>query len=138
MAGKPKIGFVCLKDGAVEPKQEGSVLRISALERTRIWKNAPNDVRTGISIKIPVGYVGLVHGEVELYKGVVITTKRIEPGCSDEIILIANNIGNEDDVYLNSGDKIAGIMLQKSEEFDVEKTANHGSGPSGGGGGTDR
>jgi dUTPase len=121
MIDNEKIGFELLEVGAKEPKYNGSILRIFSKEKVRVCLHTANIIKTGISIKIPEGYVGMIHGRVKIEKGIVIETGIIDSAYSAEIKLVTTNIGNNDELFLEEGEEIAGIILQMPERLDLEE-----------------
>lgn len=100
-------------------------------------------VRTGISVEIPHGYVGLVHPRSGLAAkhgvSVVNTPGTIDAGYRGEIMVIMINHGPEHVAFM-PGDRIAQLVIQKVElpEFEwadeLSETARgtNGFGSSGG------
>jgi dUTP pyrophosphatase len=76
-------------------------------------------ISTGLSIAIPVGYVGLVHPRsgLALKHGIsmVNTPGTIDAGYRGEIKVILINHDESNDFEINRGDRIAQLVVQKVE-----------------------
>ncbi len=86
----------------------------------------PGEVRgipTGIAMAIPSGFVGLIWGKSGLAVKAGIDTLGgvIDAQYRGEIIVIVANLGS-DSYRVEKGSKIAQILIQKVELFEVEET----------------
>lgn len=73
-------------------------------------------IKTGISVKIPKGYVGLVwpRSGLSVTKGVDILAGVIDSSYRGEIGIVLLNTGY-DDVMISKGDRIAQLLIQPIE-----------------------
>lgn len=78
-------------------------------------------VRTGIAVAIPYGYVGLVHPRSGLAAKHAVTVVNspgtIDAGYRGEIVVLLINHGDET-VTIDTGDRIAQLLIQKVEVAD--------------------
>ena len=96
-----------------------------ALEGTIIDKHSHKLIKTGISMAIPEGYVGLIwprsgmaykHG-IDVFAGVIDSSYRGDVG----VILYNSQYSNYN---IEKGDRIAQIIFQKIEDFDLNLVEN--------------
>ena len=96
-----------------------------ALEGTIIDKHSHKLIKTGISMQIPEGYVGLIwprsgmaykHG-IDVFAGVIDSSYRGDVG----VILYNSQYSNYN---IEKGDRIAQIIFQKIEDFDLHVVEN--------------
>ena len=96
-----------------------------ALEGTIIDKHSHKLIKTGISMQIPEGYVGLIwprsgmaykHG-IDVFAGVIDSSYRGDVG----VILYNSQYSNYN---IEKGDRIAQIIFQKIEDFDLNVVEN--------------
>ncbi len=96
-----------------------------ALEGTIIDKHSHKLIKTGISMQIPDGYVGLIwprsgmaykHG-IDVFAGVIDSSYRGDVG----VILYNSQYSNYN---IEKGDRIAQIIFQKIEDFDLHVVEN--------------
>jgi len=91
-----------------------------ALESTTIYQNTHQLVKTGISLEIPEGYVGLIWPRSGLsYKyGLDVFAGVIDSGYRGDVGVILYN--SHSSVYnVEAGDRIAQILFQKVENFQL-------------------
>ncbi len=91
-----------------------------ALEDSVIEAGARAQVRTGIAIGVPPGYVGLIWDKSGLANKVGITVLGgvVDAGYTGEIVILLHNTG----VYpheFKAGDKITQMLIQKVEHPDI-------------------
>lgn len=79
-------------------------------------------VKTGISIKIPEGYVGLVwpRSGLSIKKGVDVLAGVIDSGYRGEVGIVLLNTGY-DDVVISKGDRIAQLLIQPIEIVNIKE-----------------
>lgn len=77
-------------------------------------------VRTGISLEIPEGYVGLIWDKsgIAIKEGIKTLGGVIDAGYRGEILIGVINLGNKDYVF-DVGHKVAQILIQKIENFEI-------------------
>lgn len=86
-------------------------------------------IKTGIKLAIPAGYVGLVHPRsgLALKQGLTVlnTPGTIDCNYRGEVGVILHNTSDVD-VYINAGDRIAQLVIQKFElaEFEIVDVLN--------------
>lgn len=86
-------------------------------------------IKTGISLAIPKGYVGLVHPRsgLALKQGLTVLNApgTIDSGYRGEVGVILHNTSDVD-VYVHEGDRIAQLVIQKFEraEFEIVDVLN--------------
>lgn len=102
---------------------------LRAAESVKIMQGNRALVKTGISIALPEGYVGLVHPRsgLALKHGITVlnTPGTIDSGYRGEIGVILYNAGFEP-FEVNVGDRIAQLVIQKFEtaEFEIVDVLN--------------
>ena len=96
-----------------------------AFHGTILQKHAHKLIKTGISMAIPEGYVGLIwprsgmaykHG-IDVFAGVIDSSYRGEIG----VVLYNSQYSN---YSIEKGDRIAQILFQKVEDFDLHVVEN--------------
>jgi dUTP pyrophosphatase len=86
-------------------------------------------IKTGIKLAIPVGYVGLIHPRsgLALKQGLTVlnTPGTIDSNYRGEVGVILHNTSDVD-VYINAGDRIAQLVIQKFQlaEFEIVDVLN--------------
>jgi dUTP pyrophosphatase len=86
-------------------------------------------IKTGIKLAIPAGYVGLIHPRsgLALKQGLTVlnTPGTIDSSYRGEVGVILHNT-TDLDVYVNAGDRIAQLVIQKFElaEFEIVDVLN--------------
>ncbi len=78
--------------------------------------------RTGIAIKIPEGYAGLVWDKsgIALNNGIKTMAGVIDSGYRGEVKVVLINLSQKE-YRINKGDKIAQILIQKVEQPTIEE-----------------
>ena len=96
-----------------------------ALEDCEIGANNHKLIKTGISMAIPKGYVGLIWPRSGLaYKhGLDVFAGVIDAGYRGDVGVLLYN-SRLDHYKINKGDRIAQILFQKIEDFDLVETDN--------------
>lgn len=91
-----------------------------ALDGTIVPKHTHKLIKTGIALDIPKGYVGLVWPRSGLaYKfGLDVFAGVIDSGYRGDVGVILFN-SQYSDYHVEAGDRIAQIVLQKVENFDL-------------------
>jgi|TARA_B100001094_G_scaffold252945_1_gene251153 dUTP pyrophosphatase len=79
--------------------------------------------RTGISLQIPEGHVGLLwpRSGLSVKSGVDVLAGVIDSGYRGEVQVCLLNTSNEDWVEINEGDRIAQILFQEVPEFQLQQ-----------------
>ncbi len=79
-------------------------------------------VSTGVAMRIPSGYVGLIWDKSGISHKVGLKTLGgvVDSGYRGELLIGLLNTANESHVFA-VGDKIAQILIQKVEHFEVEE-----------------
>ncbi len=77
-------------------------------------------VRTGISLEIPEGYVGLIWDKsgIAIKEGIKTLGGVIDAGYRGEILIGVINLSNKDYVF-DVGHKVAQILIQRIENFEI-------------------
>ena len=124
----PVLNVKKLHESAVVPTKANSAdagYDLYALEGTIVDKHCHKLIKTGISMQIPDGYVGLIwprsglaykHG-IDVFAGVIDSTYRGDIG----VILYNSQYSN---YTIEKGDRIAQIIFQKIEDFDLHVVEN--------------
>lgn len=96
-----------------------------ALEGTVLEKHTHKLIKTGISVDIPKGYVGLVWPRSGLaYKsGLDVFAGVIDSGYTGDVGVILYN-SQYTDYHVNAGDRIAQIVFQKVEDFELVEVSD--------------
>jgi len=89
---------------------------VYCLEDTIVHANSRAQIKTGIALGVPEGYVGLVWDKSGLaYKaGLTVLAGVVDAGYTGEILVILHNTSAEDYNFI-AGDKITQILIQKVE-----------------------
>ena len=119
----PKFLVKKLDPNAIIPTKANSSdagYDLYALNRATIEKNTHRLIKTGISMAIPEGYVGLIWPRSGLaYKhGLDVFAGVIDSGYRGDIGVILFN-SQYSSYVVNTGDRIAQILIQKVEDFDL-------------------
>ena len=91
-----------------------------ALERTIIKPGEYIAVKTGISIEIPKGYVGLFWDKsgLSIKNGLKLLGGVIDSGYRGEILIGITNLGKSEYVF-EAGHKVAQMLIQKVESLEI-------------------
>lgn len=90
-------------------------------------------VQTGIALEIPHGYVGLIWDKSGISsKGVKTLGGVIDAGYRGEVGVIIHNLSDSDFTFVNNS-KVAQMLIQKVELFEIEEVddlhaSNRGTG----------
>jgi dUTP pyrophosphatase len=97
---------------------------VFALEDIVLKPGEPNRIRTGISLEIPVGYVGLVWDKSGLSTGHGLKTLAgvVDAGYRGELQIGLINLLTES-YELKKHDKIAQMLIQSVEQPEVEEVS---------------
>ena len=95
-----------------------------ALERTVITPNERVVVKTGISMEIPEGYVGLLWDKsgISFKHGLKTIGGVIDAGYRGEVGIAITNISDQAYTF-EAGHKIAQMLIQKVEHVDIVEVA---------------
>lgn len=93
-----------------------------ALDAVIFPPNEQRNVKTGITLEIPEGYVGLIwdKSSVSFQKGLKIMGGVIDAGYRGEIIMSLYNTSTTEQV-LEKGHKIAQMIIQKFEDCEIKE-----------------
>lgn len=93
---------------------------IYCLEDTVIKAGERAQIKTGIALGVPEGFVGLVWDKsgLALKAGLMVLGGVVDAGYTGEILILLHNTGNQDYAFC-SGDKITQILIQKVEHAEV-------------------
>lgn len=97
-------------------------LDICTTEETTILPGERKMLPTGLSFEIPEGYVGLVWDKSGLAKNHGITNLAgvIDSGFRGECMILSFNSGSEPHTF-HKGDKVAQILIQSINHFEIEE-----------------
>ena len=74
--------------------------------------NTPTKIKTGVAIKIPDGYVGLIWDKSSIAsKGIKTMGGVIDSGYTGEIMIVVNNL-NKEEIKIEKNQKIAQLIIQ--------------------------
>ncbi|MFA6315380.1 MAG: dUTP diphosphatase [Candidatus Paceibacterota bacterium] len=95
---------------------------IFTLERTVLKLGERVAVKTGISMEIPDGYVGLVWDKsgIAIHEGLKIIGGVIDSGYRGEIMIGVINLSDREYTF-EAGHKIAQMLIQKIESPEIEE-----------------
>lgn len=96
-----------------------------ALERTSVKPNERVAVKTGVSMEIPDGYVGLFwdKSSIGIREGVKTVGGVIDAGFRGEILIGVVNISDKEYIF-EAGHKVAQLLIQKIERPEVEEVVD--------------
>ena len=124
----PVLNIKKLDEDAIVPtkaNRSDAGYDLYAFHGTILQKHAHKLIKTGISMAIPEGYVGLIwprsgmaykHG-IDVFAGVIDSSYRGEIG----VVLYNSQYSN---YSIEKGDRIAQILFQKIEDFDLHVVEN--------------
>jgi dUTP pyrophosphatase len=86
-------------------------------------------IRTGIAIEFPKRYGGIIKDRSSMaFKGITVSGGVIDSGYRGEIIVLLTYNGPHDDFLIKTGDKIAQIVLQRTNTREPIEVVNELSG----------
>ncbi len=93
-----------------------------ALEEVIVKKGEIARIRTGISLEIPEGYVGLCWDKsgLSMNHGIKTLAGVIDSGFRGELVVAVINLGNEDYTF-EKGHKVMQMLVQKIETVEIEE-----------------
>ncbi len=93
-----------------------------ALENVALEPGVRTGVRTGISMAIPEGYVGLIWDKsgVSIKKGQKTLAGVVDSGYRGEVLVGMVNLSDETYTF-KKGDKVAQMLIQKVESIHIEE-----------------
>lgn len=116
-----KVEVFLLDKAATVPTRNHSGdagLDLYALETTMIRLGETSIVKTGVAVKVPEGYVGLVRERSSIgKKGLKVAGGVIDAGYSGDISVLLMNISNKDEGWdfpyycVKAGERIAQLIL---------------------------
>lgn len=100
---------------------------IFSAEETIIKKGERKNIRTGVKMELPEGFVGLVWDKsgLALKNGIKTMAGVIDSGYRGEIGIVLVNL-SEQDYKIEKGQKIAQMLIQKLERAEIEETEKLG------------
>lgn len=103
-----------------------------ALETVRFQPGGQRKVRTGIAMEIPDGYVGLIWDKsgISFNQGLKVMGGVIDSGYRGEILISLLNTSAEEQV-IETGNKIAQMLVQKFEDCELVETSEISETPRG-------
>lgn len=80
------------------------------------------NIKTGVKMEMPEGFVGLVWDKsgLALKNGIKTMAGVIDAGYRNEIIIVLANLSQED-FEIKNGQKIAQMLIQKVEQAEIEE-----------------
>lgn len=122
-----KLRAVKLRDGAILPVRGSAFAAgydLSACEGTSIPKGGRGIVKTGLTIAIPMGTYARIapRSGLAVKKGIQVGAGVVDYDYRGEVGVVLFNHGDEDFV-VNSGDRVAQLILEKIETPEVEEIA---------------
>ena len=131
-----KIDICKITTDAIIPtkkREEDAGYDLYSNEQVYLPPNHRTSIKTGISISIPYGYVGLIwpRSGLSVKHGIDVLAGVVDSGYIGEIAVCLYNTG--DQILINKGDRIAQILFQRVENIQFEETdslsqTNRGSG----------
>ncbi len=81
-------------------------------------------IKTGISIELPLGYVGLVWDKsgISFKSGIKVMGGVMDAGYRGEYMVCLANL-SEEDFHIEKGKKIAQLLIQKVEHPEIEEAS---------------
>lgn len=97
-------------------------LDLSSIEDIVFAPGERKGIRTGIAMAIPEGHAGLIWDKsgIALKRGLKVMGGVIDAGYRGEIVVIAKNLSDEI-ITFSVGEKVAQILIQKVECFEIEE-----------------
>lgn len=119
------IKFQKISDEAVIPHyahQGDAGMDIFSAEETIIKSGERKNIRTGVKMEIPDGFVGLIWDKsgLALKNGIKTMAGVIDSGYRGEIGIVLANL-SEQDYKIEKGQKIAQMLIQKVERAEIEE-----------------
>ena len=110
-----------LREGAILPRKShpsDAGFDLFALETVELAHSCPCMIPTGLAFEVPKGWCMTVYSRSSTaLKGVIITPLIVDSGFRGEVCVIANNHKADGSTYvLAKGDRIAQVMLHKTDE----------------------
>jgi len=95
---------------------------IRAIETTAIKSMEQKEIRTGLAMEIPQGYVGLVRDRVGIVTkmGCHVIAGTFDSSYREEVTIMVINIGM-DEVEIEEGMKIAQILIVPVNKLEIEE-----------------
>lgn len=98
-------------------------LDIFSAEETIIKAGEIKNIRTGVKMELPEGFIGLVWDKsgLALKNGIKTMAGVIDTGYRGEIGIVLINLSGQD-YKIEKGQKIAQMLIQKAEQVEIEET----------------
>ncbi len=121
-----KLKWKKLDPGAIAPAYAhpgDAGLDFFSLERTIIPPGARKAIRTGISMEIPEGHVGLFWDKsgLAIRDGLTTLGGVIDAGYRGEVQILMLNVSDKEYVF-EAGHKVAQLLIQKVEHPDIAES----------------
>ncbi len=120
-----KLKIKKLNTGAVVPSFAHSFdagMDLYSNEDIKINPNEVVKVKTGIAMEIPEGYVGLIWDKSSVgSKGLKTMGGVIDSHYRGEVMILIKNLSDME-YFFEKGDKVAQMLIQKVEHFEIEET----------------
>lgn len=93
-----------------------------AVETAVFSPNAQVNVKTGVAVEIPDGFVGLIwdKSSISFNKGLKVMGGVIDSGYRGEIIMSLYNTSSKEQI-IEKGQKVAQMIIQKFEDCSIEE-----------------
>ncbi|MEK7130980.1 MAG: dUTP diphosphatase [Patescibacteria group bacterium] len=119
------IKFQKILAGAIIPHyahQGDAGMDIFSAEETIIKAGEIKNIKTGVKMELPEGFVGLVWDKsgLALKNGLKTMAGVIDASYRGEIIIVLANLSNQD-YKIEKGQKIAQMLIQKVEQVKIEE-----------------
>ena len=120
------IKFQKILDDAIIPHYAhpgDAGMDVFSAEETIIKAGKRKNVRTGVKMELPEGFVGLVWDKsgLALKNGIKTMAGVIDSGYRGEIGIVFVNLSDQD-YKIEKGQKIAQMLIQKVERVEIEET----------------
>ena len=130
-----KIKVEKISPNAVLPKkihEEDAGYDLYSIEMTEISPGERKAIPTGLKFAIPTGFVGLIwdRSGLALNNGLKTMAGVVDSGYRGEVKIVAVNLGKET-IKIEPNTRIAQLLIQKIENFEIEETRDLGESPRG-------
>ena len=130
-----KIKVEKISANAILPKkihEEDAGYDLYSIEMTEIKPGERKAVPTGLKFAIPGGFVGLIwdRSGLALNHGLKTMAGVVDSGYRGEVKIVVVNLGKET-IKIEPRTRIAQLLIQKIENFEIEETKDLGESPRG-------
>lgn len=121
--GIANVRMTKLHESAVVPNKankDDAGFDLSSIEDKVVPARGRVMVKTGIAMAIPSGYAGLIwpRSGLAVKKGLDVLAGVVDSGYRGEVCVVLQNHTDED-YSISAGDRIAQILIQKSDHFSI-------------------